>query len=210
MNCRAVMGSTAGEAVTAMADLRRVPPTSLSSLMALASAPGDWGWGARDLGDILGHQLQMPLPFAAVANEAPATDARGPHAAAAITFEGLLTNPEPPLELLRLTKEYAKTADQPPEGGVPPEVATVLYYAAIAAAVLRCGERISRVDDPTLRDGITWALRQQWVGEPLRSLFLDAQSLHGAQQRPVGGPEHETCLPNHEGQRGGKEQEQEE
>jgi hypothetical protein len=73
-------------------------------------------------------------------------------------------------------EQLAKTSDRRSANPLPEEVATVLYYAAIAAALLRHGQRISRVSDATLREGTDWVLEQEWVAGPLRGLFVDARS----------------------------------
>src|SRR5205823_4989142 len=84
------------------------------------------------------------------------------------SFGDLLSHPRPPLELLELTKEFAKTSDTRASSPLPPEVATVLYYAAIVAARLRHGAGITGLGARDLRDGIAWALRQPWLDGRVR------------------------------------------
>src|SRR5262249_34840287 len=97
-------------------------------------------------------------------------------------FAGLLSQPAPPVPLLELVKDFAKKSEEkrkgaaaqnPAEGAgpLPANVATVLYYASIIAARVKCGVRISKWDDARLRQGAQWALEQPWVDEPLRELF---------------------------------------
>jgi len=45
---------------------------------------------------------------------------------------------EHPLELLRLTQEFGKLNRQAAASELPVAVATVLYYASIATALVRC------------------------------------------------------------------------
>src|SRR5262249_44217900 len=69
-------------------------------------------------------------------------------AAAPASLGELLHLPRPRPELLRRAKAAAKGQAAGAE-----KVGTVLYYACIAAALARCGSRISRCDDATLRRG---------------------------------------------------------
>lgn len=84
----------------------------------------------------------------------------------------LLRHPRPPLDLLIITKDHAKLAHRDPRSALPPDVALLLYYGSIAAALLRHGRRISRLTDDELRGGFNWAVRQSWVDDETRSLFL--------------------------------------
>jgi hypothetical protein len=158
--------------------------------MTTASEVGSRGrWRPDELGEILKHQLEAPLLFdlgssssssssAAAASDEPGTPgmpgSRG-DAPGVSSFGELFLHPRPPLQLLRLTKRFAKTSDRRTANPLPEEVATVLYYAAIVAALMRHGERISRVSDATLRQGTDWVLERDWVGGPLRGLFEEAR-----------------------------------
>jgi hypothetical protein len=151
--------------------------------MTTASDVGSRGrWRPDELGEILRHQLEAPLLFDLGTSESRFRDEREaaapsePDASPVSSFGELFVHPRPPLRLLRLTKRFAKTSDRRDVNPLPEEVTTVLYYAAIVAALLRHGERISRVSDDTLREGIDWVLRREWVAGPLRGLFADARS----------------------------------
>ena len=87
------------------------------------------------------------------------------------TFRDLLTHPQPPVTLLQVTKQFAKAMVCSPESPVPAEIGRVLYLAAILAALLRCGQRITELDTAALREGIDWALVQPWLDPALRPLF---------------------------------------
>jgi hypothetical protein len=56
---------------------------------------------------------------------------------------------------------------------LPPEVATLLYYAAILVARRRHGQRITQLDDNSLRSGVEWSLQQPWVDQRTKSLFQE-------------------------------------
>jgi hypothetical protein len=160
--------------------LSTVAPRDLAALMTSDGNLPQACWRPDELGDILKHQLEAPLVFDLTTSDCQTTD-RAPVAADVTVgqvsnFAGLFLHPRPPLQLLRLTKRFAKTSDRRPANPLPAEVATVLYYAAILAALLRHGERITRASDSTLRDGTAWVLAQAWVSEPLRGLFVEAQA----------------------------------
>jgi hypothetical protein len=125
-------------------------------------------WREEELADILLHQLGVPLLFdlremPAVADDAP-TVLPG-------TFGSLLFDENPPLPLLRLMKEFAKSSDKGLHNPLPPPVATVLYYAAILAARIRHGAQISALTQQELESGLAWALRQRWIDERTRGFF---------------------------------------
>jgi RNA polymerase sigma-70 factor (ECF subfamily) len=89
------------------------------------------------------------------------------------SFAQLLHHPSPRPELLELVKDFAKEHRSDPESPLGREVATVLYYATLAAALTRCGARITRHDDDTLRQGFRWGHEQPWVDEATRGLFRE-------------------------------------
>lgn len=158
-------------------DLANANPDSLSRLLELD--PNDEPpWTADDLHAILRHQLDTEIEFdlthfGGIAREtvtaiAPPQEGQRPG-----TFGQVLTGPNPPLQLLDLIRRFAKRYRKHGTDGMPEEVATVLYYAAIAAARLRHGASISKLDDRAIRAGIQWALDQPWFAGPLRDLFAD-------------------------------------
>jgi hypothetical protein len=99
------------------------------------------------------------------------------------SFSDLFRHPKPPVALLKLTKEFAKSSDRRSASPLPPEIATVLYYAAIVTALLRHGSPISRLSLRALKEGVTWALEQPWLDEQMRGLFDEARAaLAGAGQ----------------------------
>ena len=90
-------------------------------------------------------------------------------------FATLFTRADPPVELLEYTKRLAKSVRHR-QGTPADKVATVLYYCAIAAALVRCGRRITELDDAALAFGINWVLEQNWIDTPTRRLFTDASA----------------------------------
>jgi hypothetical protein len=100
------------------------------------------------------------------------------------SFGDLLYHPNPLPELLELAKEFAKEHRADAESPLPREVATVLYYASIAAALARCGRRITRHDDATLRKGFQWGCEQPWVDEATRGLLREGLQQVGGMEAP--------------------------
>src|SRR5205085_1644220 len=76
------------------------------------------------------------------------------------SFLDLFRHPAPGVELLTLVKDYAKECRSRPDGPIPPEVATVLYYSAIAAALSRHGVLITTQDPAAVRGGLEWVAAQ--------------------------------------------------
>jgi DNA-directed RNA polymerase specialized sigma24 family protein len=77
-----------------------------------------------------------------------------PGSANAATLGELLRAPSPPIESLKQVKELARSWACGEQEDVPAEVAWALYFATIAAAYVRHGLRISRLDDNMLRQGL--------------------------------------------------------
>ena len=98
------------------------------------------------------------------------------------SFADLLQHPAPPVELLELVKNFAKANLDQPESGLPPEIASALYYLCIAAALVRRDARISQLPDADLRRGLSWTREQAWLDEPARELLALA-----LEKIPAGG-----------------------
>jgi hypothetical protein len=166
-------------------DLDKTEPPRLAEMLALDGARPGRVWRADDLAAVLRHQLDAPLEFdlgdlsEEYANLAPPGEPGSLHWR--VTFGQLLHHARPPLPLVERAKRFAKACRNHPDGPLPVEVATVLYFACIVVARLRCdgGPRISALDDPALVEGLCWALAQPWLDQRTRELF-------------VGGVEHLT------------------
>jgi len=89
----------------------------------------------------------------------------------------LLAYPKPPVELLRITKDFAKACRQNPHSPMPKEIASVLYFASIAAALIRCGDRISDLTNETLAEGFRWTLALPWLDAQTRVLIEEGLQL---------------------------------
>ncbi len=90
------------------------------------------------------------------------------------SLAGLLSSSSPSLECLGACKDYAKACLQHPDRSLPQEIARVIYFACIAAALLRCRQRITKLEDGTLMESFRWCLEQDWCFDELSSLFEEA------------------------------------
>jgi hypothetical protein len=91
------------------------------------------------------------------------------------TYAQLFSSPQPSLELLQRVKQFAKLCKSQPDGPLPAEVATVLYFAAIVKAQIACGVRISALSQAQVADGVRWALDQTWIPHSIRQLIEHAR-----------------------------------
>ncbi|MFW5923647.1 MAG: hypothetical protein ACOCSQ_04615 [Planctomycetota bacterium] len=146
---------------------------SLSRLLGLENQ--ETGWREEELGAVLEHQLSASLESlrhtsvhraeedcGGATDEVPETIA---------TFRELLHHPNPPLELLKRTKTFARDARMSCGGPLPDAVAAVLYYASIMLAFNRHGERISALSKEDLERGVQGVMKRPWLGENHRELL---------------------------------------
>ncbi|MEM6853674.1 MAG: hypothetical protein AAF593_04615 [Planctomycetota bacterium] len=142
-------------------------PTALVELFNLGQAETPLPWNTGDLGAMLRHQLHQPLgPSPTGQDDGYATR---PHL-------DLFVQSDPPLERLRQVKDQAKTTK--PDDNLPRDVATVVYYAALAAARRHHPDHsITRLDDDAFRVGLDWALQLPWLDPALKPIFSQAYDL---------------------------------
>ena len=153
------------------------PPKSLAALLR-SSAEGTRLWRPEELGAIFRHQMSSPI-LVDLGGYDPGVAARLKRLSEAQnlvlrSFSDLFQHASPPLELLELTKNFAKANLDQPESGLPSEVAAVLYYASIAAALVRLDKRITQLPDAELRKGLLLVQGQLWLDAPTKELLLQA------------------------------------
>ncbi len=156
-------------------DVRDTDPKLLARLLAVTAE--DRVWRPEELGPILKHQLSVPVQFDLGSLDADLAAKLSSLAAAQglliRSFDDLLHHPHPPVELLTLTKQFAKAMVEHPESPLPREVGRLLYFASITVALIRCGQRISGLDNASLKAGLRWCLEQNWVDERTRALLKE-------------------------------------
>jgi hypothetical protein len=165
------------------AALSKSPPKSLAAFFA-AGAEGARLWRPEELSAIFRHQLSAPI-LVDLGGFDPATAVRlktlgEAHSLLLKSFADLFHHPVPPLELLSLTKDFAKANMDHPESSLPQEVAAALYYASIATALVRLQSRISQLKDAELQRGLLWAKELPWVDDQTRQIFIEALTVLNA------------------------------
>jgi hypothetical protein len=166
-------------------------PKSLAALLQ-ASGEGVRLWRPEELAAIFRHQMSAPV-LVDLGGYDPGTAARLKRLSDAQSlllksFSDLFHHPAPPLELLELTKDFAKANMDHAQSSLPGEVAAALYYTSIAAALVRLGARITRLPDAELRRGLLWTSDQTWLDAETKQLLLQAvakQAGGGPQEPPA-------------------------
>ncbi|MGD0816082.1 MAG: hypothetical protein ABSA83_21020 [Verrucomicrobiota bacterium] len=157
--------------------LSKSPPKSLAAFLA-AGAERARLWRPEELTAIFRHQMSAPiLVDLGGFNPATANQLKTLSEAQGLllrSFSDLFHHPVPPIELLSLTKDFAKANMDHPGSSLPHEVAAVLYYASIAAALVRLDARISQLKDEDLQRGLLWAKDQTWVDNQTRVILAEA------------------------------------
>jgi hypothetical protein len=155
----------------------RSQPHRLARMLDLRAGK-DGNWSADEMEAILRHQLDTPLDVdlpqyrsSLVASQSLRSERR--------TFGQLLHERWPPLRLLQGIMRFAEAHLRQPSGGLPQEIARVLYYGSVLAARLRWDTRITRLSDAQLRSALTWAIDQPWLDSQLRKLFCSGRALLG-------------------------------
>ena len=79
-----------------------------------------------------------------------------------------------PVAALKGVKAYGAKRSRDSTEDVQREVATTIYYAAIAAALVNCDEKITAFSRVELRVSFTSLAERPWLTKGLRSLFQEA------------------------------------
>ncbi|MBM4039936.1 MAG: hypothetical protein FJ290_15645 [Planctomycetes bacterium] len=87
-----------------------------------------------------------------------------------------LCAPSPPLAALERAKNHWKELAEGGEDAAQRAAATALYYAAIAQALVGCGERITHLPAERQARGFARLEAKPWVPAELRDLFRRARA----------------------------------
>ena len=177
-----------------MRDIREVPesvdPLAISTLLELGGSPRHC-WRPNELDKMLRHHLAAPLHLSLgvlSAEVAHRLRESGPGVDRMMTLGQLLEHPEPPVELLKLVKRFAKLCKSDPDNPLPSEIVMLLYYASIAAAMTRTKTQITDLPARPLRRGMKWVSTQPWISSELRTLFTSALAQLETHPRTETGP----------------------
>jgi len=146
----------------------------LASLLDMRADDAERLWKDEELGALLRHQMTAPMQVDLINLERGlALKVRSLAESLGLTlksFGDLLAHPNPPLELLKITKDFAKACRLSPNSPMPREIASVLYFTSIAAALVRCRRRITGLTNEALAEGFRWVLSRPWLDAPTRDL----------------------------------------
>ena len=152
-------------------------PEGLARVLALGDSTGDL-WSPEEMQAMWQHQLSAPLQIdldnmhsSRLAELKDAPDLQ-PHLSK--SFADLLLDPQPPFELLKMTKDFAKQILKSGEDSQLNEIATVLYHAAYAAGIVAHQKRLGGMDEAELQRGFRWALSRVWLDDSTRKLIGQA------------------------------------
>jgi hypothetical protein len=137
-------------------------------------------WEPAEMRAMWQHQLSVPLDVDLGTVQSANLSALRKGAEASFLekgFQDLLHNPKPPLQLLKLTKNFAKQTLKEAEDPQFREIAAALYYASYAAAMLHHSQRLGAMNRHELAGGFEWALARVWLDEPTKKLISDARDL---------------------------------
>lgn len=161
-------------------DLSTSTVASLSTLLENA-ASFEEHWSEKDLASIIEHQLSSPVEFEmgdlTTGQFDRLTAIAGSRHLLLHSFGELLLHENPPLGLLVRTKDFAKRLQAHPESPLPKEIFDVLYFAAIAVALIRHNRMITKLDRVALHKAFTCEASRKWVPQQVRQLFRTADGM---------------------------------
>ncbi len=138
-------------------------------------------WLPEELGVILQHQMSAMVQFdlssldSSIASKL--SNLSTSQGLLLKSFDDLFHHPNPPIELLILTKDFAKASRNHPDSALPHEIAMVLYFLSIVVALIRCKQRITQLNDNSLHQGVQWAISQEWLDKKTQNLFKEGSAL---------------------------------
>jgi hypothetical protein len=104
-----------------------------------------------------------------------AADSPSERAAVAMPLGELFQSADPPLGLSIAVKRRARRLMNPGASDMPVEIHQLVYFASIAAALVRLGELSSKSGAESLRAGWDRIAAESYAGDWLRRLFAAAR-----------------------------------
>ena len=93
-----------------------------------------------------------------------------------VTLGDLFQHPYPPVEVMRAVKDWAKHCIQQNDESTPPQIASIIYLAAVATALVRCDQRITHSENTDLQVTFRQALGAAWLSRDVRRIFEEAMA----------------------------------
>jgi hypothetical protein len=137
-------------------------------------------WEPFDYETMLSRLLKTPLAEALPGFDpraiAAATESAPGAQPGSLTLSTIFTDPAPSIELLRAIKDWSRRSTRSKDPPLPLDIASLLYFTSIAAAQIRAGQWISKLDPAIFQRGVEMFVAEPWVGEPVRSLLGESLS----------------------------------
>lgn len=161
---------------------------SMWSVIVDNKSQSDRLWSTDELQQLLDHQLKQPLIGMLTSVDKDAASKleeirEGSSGEPLVTLGDLFRHSLPPLYILDTVKRWARRASRDGNVNLPSSISSLLYFAAIAAALLKHRARITKSDDVTLRLGFQQVLAQSPTDGHLTSLIQLAVSVLAGDDR---------------------------
>jgi RNA polymerase sigma-70 factor (ECF subfamily) len=127
----------------------------------------DHPWQDHELGQLLRHLLETPITYLLSGTRVTQVPATWTHR----RLSELFTASDPPLSLLEHTKNIGRAWVNQETGTMPSDLGVTLYFASIATALVRHGQRITSSPDRTLFEGFRRVTKKPWMEPRLREIL---------------------------------------
>jgi hypothetical protein len=176
---RVLIAGPQGQSQERLPEVDESHPGELACLLSVRGTP-EGNWQPAELADLLRHCLETPVGQYLGIDTSPGpnrefgADTPSEHRAVSMTLGELFLAACPPLGLLVALKRHARRLTSPGASDVPAGIHRCVYFASIAAAMVRHRERISKSDPEVLRAAFEEQLGEKWIEDWLRGLLGDA------------------------------------
>jgi len=161
-------------------------PEQIARLLSIGTEPGTPGGkpnaqmpAGDTIHEMLGAELAIDVSRSASMRAMLGQKAPALFSQRGRTIRDLLLGPSTNLDDLKALKQYAKTLVRQSATDAAKAVASTIYYAAIAAALVRHGEKITQHSDEDLDRGLALLAEKEWMAPELGQLLTQAR-----QRRP--------------------------
>jgi len=104
------------------------------------------------------------------------------------SVKAVLLDPQGSLIVLEAIKDHSKRLSAMVTSGSETLIATTIYYAAIAAALVHHGRRITKYSWENLTERFSLLAQRMWIDDDTRDLFVRAAECCRKKHREVSGP----------------------